>query len=85
MHAPFEHLSEADLHSYHKMMNINFFGYVYCTYYALPYLKQSKGQIGVLGSLSGELGLPLRSGYCASKFAVKGTTLKLSTDHIRIF
>lgn len=54
-------------------MEINYFGYLYCTYFALPHLKQSRGQIGVIGSLSGELGLPFRSGYCASKFATKGS------------
>jgi NADP-dependent 3-hydroxy acid dehydrogenase YdfG len=54
------------------MMEINYLGYVYCTYYALPHLKKSRGQIGVVGSLSGEFGLPFRTGYCGTKFAVKG-------------
>ena len=53
-------------------MAVNFFGYLYCTKYALPYLKHSKGTIAVIGSVSGELGFPLRTAYCASKFAVTG-------------
>jgi len=51
---------------------VNYLGYIYCTYYALPHLKKSKGQIAIVGSLSGELGLPLRTAYCGSKFAVRG-------------
>lgn len=72
---------------------VNYFGYVYPTYYALPYLKTNNGQIIVLSSVSGMLsfpkpegsltefpvgglGLPLRTGYCASKFAVNGIVEK---------
>ena len=61
-----------DLEVYRKLMNVNYFGYVNCTYYAYPHLKQSKGQIVVLSSISGEIGLPFRTAYCASKFAVTG-------------
>ncbi|GAM20096.1 hypothetical protein SAMD00019534_032710, partial [Acytostelium subglobosum LB1] len=68
-----------NLSVYRDMMNINFFGYMYTTYYALPHMiSQSSGanatkpQIAVVSSVSGELGLPLRAGYCASKFAVNG-------------
>ncbi|EAL66242.2 short-chain dehydrogenase/reductase family protein [Dictyostelium discoideum AX4] len=75
-----------DLNVYRQMMDINYFGYMYTTYYALPYMikqqqKQStnnnnnsnnKPQIAVISSISGALGLPLRAGYCASKFAVNG-------------
>lgn len=53
-------------------MQTNFYGYLYCTYYALPYLKQTKGQVLVISSVSGEIGLPFRTAYCASKFAVTG-------------
>ena len=40
--------------------------------YALPYLKKSHGQIVVMSSYSGEIGLHYRTAYCASKFAVTG-------------
>ena len=40
--------------------------------YALPYLKQNHGQIAVMSSYSGEIGLLYRTAYCASKFAVTG-------------
>ena len=53
-------------------MDTNFFGYVYCTKYAFPYLKKTHGQIVVMSSYSGEIGLTYRTAYCASKFAVTG-------------
>jgi len=54
-------------------METNYFGYVYCTHYALPHLRKSKKpRIIVISSLSAEIGVPLRTGYCASKFAVNG-------------
>jgi short-subunit dehydrogenase len=53
-------------------MQTNFFGYLYCTKHALPHLKKNKGQIIVISSMSGEIGLPWRTAYCSSKFAVTG-------------
>lgn len=71
MHMAFEEIK--DLEIFRKLMDTNYFGYVYCTHYALPYLKKSaQPRIIVVGSLSGETGVPLRTGYCASKFAVNG-------------
>ncbi|KAK5584778.1 hypothetical protein RB653_006395 [Dictyostelium firmibasis] len=79
-----------DLNVYRQMMDINYFGYMYTTYYSLPYMikqqqqqqqqqqqpsnnsNNNKPQIAVISSISGALGLPLRAGYCASKFAVNG-------------
>ena len=51
-HSPFENVKEISL--YKTLMEVNYLGYVYCTYYALPYLKKSHGQIGVVASLSGD-------------------------------
>eukprot|EP01119_Soliformovum_irregulare_P000544 TRINITY_DN10387_c0_g1_i1.p1 TRINITY_DN10387_c0_g1~~TRINITY_DN10387_c0_g1_i1.p1 ORF type:complete len:265 (+),score=45.54 TRINITY_DN10387_c0_g1_i1:177-971(+) len=78
LHAPFGHVKE--LHLYKKLMEVNYFGCMYPTFHALPHLRQSKGKIGVICSLSGELGLPFRSGYCASKFAVRGFFESLMTE-----
>lgn len=66
----FEHVTDASI--YEKLMQTNYFGYLYCSFYALPLLKQTKGQILVISSISGEIGLPYRTAYCASKFAVTG-------------
>jgi len=78
LHSLFEDVQ--DLKQFHSLMNVNYFGYLYCTYYALPHLKRSRGNIGVVCSLSGEIGLPLRTGYCASKFAVRGFFESLRTE-----
>lgn len=54
------------------IMQINYFGGVYCTYYALPYLKKSRGRIVGVSSLTGKTGVPTRTGYAASKHAMAG-------------
>ena len=69
-----------DLDVYKKLMDVNFFGYLFCTRYAFEYLKKSKGTIIVVSSVSGEMGLPYRTAYCASKFAVTGFFEALRTE-----
>ncbi len=61
-----------DLKVIHKLMDINFWGTVYCTKYALPYIIESKGSLVGIISVAGHIGLPGRTGYSASKFAVRG-------------
>lgn len=55
-----------------KIMRINFFGSMYCTYYALPHLKKSRGRIVGISSLTGKTGVPTRTAYAASKHAMAG-------------
>ena len=55
-----------------KVMKINLYGYVYLTKYALPYLYKTEGQILIISSISGSIPLPMRTHYCASKYAVTG-------------
>jgi short-subunit dehydrogenase len=62
----------ADLATYERLMRVNYLGSVYPTYYALPHLKKSKGQIVVMASLAGLTGVPTRTGYAASKHALFG-------------
>eukprot|EP01080_Neovahlkampfia_damariscottae_P002205 gene2205-2379_t len=61
-----------DLSLFGKMMNVNFMGYVNMTFHALPEIKKTDGRICVISSLSGKLGIALRTPYCASKHAVNG-------------
>jgi short-subunit dehydrogenase len=61
-----------DLSIFEKIMRVNYMGSVYCTYYALPYLKTAHGQIVGVSSLTGKNGVPTRSGYAASKHAMVG-------------
>ena len=53
-------------------MDVNFYGAVYCTYYALPHLIRSRGRIVAISSLGGKAPLPYNSPYIASKFAMHG-------------
>jgi short-subunit dehydrogenase len=59
-----------DLSLYEKVIQVNFFGSVYCTYYALPYIKKSKGRIVAISSLLGKLPSATADGYGASKHAM---------------
>lgn len=61
-----------DLTPLETVMQTNYFGSVYCTSAALPYLKRSRGRIVAVSSLAGKSGIPTRSGYAASKHAMQG-------------
>ena len=63
-----------------KVMGVNFFGTVYCTKLALETIIQNKGTIVGISSIAGYRGLPGRSGYSASKFAVTGWLEALRTE-----
>lgn len=77
MRAMFE---ECELETLRKVMDVNFWGAVACTKYALPYLIASKGVIVGISSIAGFRGLPGRSGYSASKFALNGWMEALRTE-----
>jgi len=72
--------ADCELNVIKKVMDINFYGTVYATKYALPYLKATKGSIVGVSSIAGYRGLPVRSGYSASKFAVNGFLEALRTE-----
>jgi short-subunit dehydrogenase len=61
-----------DLEPFHRMMQVNYFGSLYCTHAALPHLKQTRGRIVGISSLTGRAGVPTRSGYAATKHAMAG-------------
>lgn len=74
---------DIDLKSFKRVMDVNFYGTVYCTKYALPYLIGSKGSLAGIISVAGHVALPARSAYTASKFAVRGLldTIRLENLH----
>lgn len=78
MRASFE---DVDLKVIHQLMDVNFYGTVYCSKYALPYLLETKGSLVGVISIAGYVGLPGRTGYSASKFAIRGflDTLRIET------
>ena len=55
-----------------RVMDINFWGTVYCTKYAYPHIIAGKGSIVGISSVAGIHGLPCRTGYSASKYAIQG-------------
>ncbi|RAK00459.1 short-subunit dehydrogenase [Larkinella arboricola] len=63
-----------------KVMDINFMGTVYATRYALPHILKTRGSIVGISSIAGYRGLPVRSGYSASKFAMNGFLEALRTE-----
>ena len=66
-HARFEEV--ADFAWYETMMRVNYLGSLYCTRYALPYLKRRRGQIVAISSLAGRVGVPGRTAYSPTKAA----------------
>jgi len=61
-----------DVTPFEQIMKVNYFGSLYCTFYALPYLKKTRGRLVGVSSLTGKTGVPTRSGYAASKHAMVG-------------
>lgn len=77
MRALFE---EVDLDVVKRVMDINFYGVLYATKYCLPEIQKSKGSIIGISSVAGYRGLPGRTGYSASKFALNGFLEVLRTE-----
>jgi short-subunit dehydrogenase len=61
-----------DFSLFKHTMDVNFYGAVYCTFYALRYLKQSKGRIVAISSLGGKAAIPFNTPYISSKYALHG-------------
>lgn len=71
---------DLELETLHTLMNINFWGTVYCTKFALNEIIKNKGAVIGVSSIAGFRGLPGRTGYSASKFAVNGFLEALRTE-----
>ena len=61
-----------DLTLFEKVIQVNFLGSVYCTHYALPYLKETRGRLVGISSLRGKFPSATADGYGASKHAMAG-------------
>lgn len=73
-------LKDTDVDVIKKLMEINFYGSVYCTKFALDAIIKNKGSIVGVSSIAGYRGLPGRSGYSASKFALQGWLEAIRTE-----
>lgn len=76
-------LADLDLAVIKQVMDVNFWGTVYCTKYALPHLLNSKGTVVGVSSIAGFKGLPGRTGYSASKFAMQGFLESLRIENLK--
>lgn len=74
---------DVELSVIRKIMDVNFWGTVYCTKFAMPHLLKTKGSLVGVISIAGYLGLPARSGYGASKFAVRGLLDALRVENLK--
>ena len=63
-----------------RLMETNFYGSVYCTKFALNTIIERKGSVVGVSSIAGYRGLPGRSGYSASKFALQGWLEAIRTE-----
>ncbi|WP_462266041.1 SDR family oxidoreductase [Mucilaginibacter sp.] len=74
---------DLDLQVLKNLMDVNFWGTVYCTKYALPELLKAKGSVVGVSSIAGYKGLPGRTGYSASKFAMNGFLDSLRVENLK--
>ena len=74
---------DCDLSVLHRLMDVNFWGTVNCCKYALPYLQKSRGSIVGISSVAGLHGLPARTGYSASKYAMTGFLETLRIENLK--
>lgn len=75
--------NDLDLSVLKKLMDVNFWGMVYCTKYAMPLLLENRGTVVGVSSIAGYRGLPARTGYSASKFAMNGFLEALRTENLK--
>jgi short-subunit dehydrogenase len=76
-------LNELDTSVIQKVMDVNFFGTVFCTKYALPHILKEKGSVVGVSSIAGYKGLPGRCAYSASKFAMHGFLESLRIENLK--
>ena len=73
---------DVELDVLRRLIDVNFWGTVYCTKYALPYILKEKGSVVGVSSIAGYLGLPGRTGYSSSKFAMRGFLETVRNENI---
>ncbi|PIO33943.1 hypothetical protein AB205_0012820, partial [Aquarana catesbeiana] len=77
---------DGDVDHIRKLLEINFLSYATMTVEALPMLKASGGNIVVVSSLAGKVGLPLTVPYSSTKFALDGffSSLRMEFYHQKV-
>ena len=81
-------VKDLDVDVIRKVMDVNFYGAVYCTKHAMPSIIENQGTIVGVSSIAGYRGLPGRSAYSASKFALQGwleaLRIELMDDNVNV-
>jgi|SRR5438105_9101729 len=79
---------DSNLEAMERVLRVNFLGTLYCTHYALPHVKETRGSLVALSSLTGRRGIPSYALYGASKFAIQGLyeslRLELKRDKVHV-
>lgn len=75
--------ADAEVSVLKRLMDVNFWGTVYCTKFALPHLLETAGSVVAVSSIAGYRGLPGRTGYSASKFAMNGFVESLRVENLK--
>lgn len=71
-HANFAEIKPEDLQWMHDLMELNYWGSVWPIHAALPHLAKTKGRIVAVSSVAGLIGVPGRTAYSGTKFALSG-------------
>jgi short-subunit dehydrogenase len=75
--------NDVDVKVLQQLMDVNFWGTVFCTKYAMPAILITEGSIVGVSSIAGYKGLPGRTGYSASKFAMNGFLDALRIENLK--
>ena len=78
MWARFEEIENLEL--LRRLVEVNYLGVAHCIHAALPALRKSRGQVVVISSIQGKIGVPFHSGYSASKHALEGLVDTLRSE-----
>ncbi len=79
----FAPVAQTSAEEYRRVMEVTYLGYVYGTLAALRRMRpRDEGTIIQIGSALAYRSIPLQSGYCAAKAAVRGFTDSLRTELI---
>lgn len=74
---------DVDMDVIRRLMDVNFWGTAYTVKYALPYIQKSHGSIVGVSSVAGFHGLPGRTGYSASKYAIHGLLETIRIENLK--
>jgi short-subunit dehydrogenase len=73
-------LKKLTLEDYRRQFETNVFGVLRTIYAALPELEKSRGNLAIVGSVSGWFSAPRSSPYSMSKFALRGLANAITTE-----